>query len=100
MGNHSQRDVEQALSKVMHPEINYSLVDLGMIEDLVCEEQKVSLTLKLPLVPVPVQDLLIESIKKALSEQENSMQVEVNIEQMSQEDRNNFMQMAREEWKL
>jgi len=100
MGNHSQRDVEQALSKVMHPETNYSLVDLGMIEDLVCEEQKVSLTLKLPLVPVPVQDLLIESIKKALSEQENSMQVEVNIEQMSQEDRNNFMQMAREEWKL
>ena len=100
MGNHSQRDVEQALSKVMHPEIDYSLVDLGMIEDLVCEEQKVSLTLKLPFVPVPVQDLLIESIKKALSEQDSAMQVEINIEQMSQEDRTNFMQMAREEWKL
>ena len=100
MGNHSQRDVEQALSKVMHPEIDYSLVDLRMIEDLVCEEQKVSLTLKLPFVPVPVQDLLIESIKKALSEQDSSVQVEINIEQMSQEERNNFMQMAREEWKL
>ena len=100
MGNHSQGDVEQALSKVIHPEINYSLVDLGMIEDVVCEEQKVSLTLKLPLVPVPVQDLLIESIKKALSEQDSSVQVEINIEQMSQEERNNFMQMAREEWKL
>ena len=100
MGNHSQPDVEQALSKVMHPEINCNLVDLGMIKDVVCKERTVSLTLKLPLVPVPVQDLLIESIKKALSEQENSMQVEVNIEQMSQEDRNNFMQMAREEWKL
>ena len=100
MGNHSQRDVEQALSKVTHPEINYSLVDLGMIEDLVCEEQKVSLTLKLPLVPVPIQDLLLESIKKALSEQDSSVQVEINIEQMTQEQRSNFMQMAKKEWKL
>ena len=100
MGSHSQGDVEQALSKIMHPEINYSLVDLGMIEDVVCEEQKASLTLKLPFVPVPVKDLLIESIKKALSERDSAVQVEINIEQMSQEERGNFMQMAREEWKL
>jgi len=94
------QDVEQVLSKVMHPEINYSLADLGMIKDVVCEERKVSLTLKLPFPQVPVKDLLIESIKKTLSDLDSSTQVEISIEQMSQEERENFAKMAKEGWKL
>ena len=94
------QDAEQALSKLMHPEINYSLVDLGMIKDVVCEEKKVSLTLQLPLPQVPVKDLLIKNIKDVLSDLDSSIQVEINIEQMTQEQRDNFMKMAKEEWKL
>jgi len=94
------QNVEQALSKVMHLEINYSLVDLGMIEDVVCEEGKVRLTLKLPFLQVPVKDLLIESIKKTLSDLDGSIQVEINIEQMSQEQRDKFAKMAKEGWKF
>ena len=96
----SQTQIEQTLSKVMHPEINYSLVDLGMIEDVVSEEKKVSLTLKLPFLQVPVKDLLIESIKNTLSDLDSAVQMEINIEQMSREDRENFAKMAREGWKL
>jgi len=94
------QNVEQALSKAMHPEINYSLADLGMIKDVVCEERKVSLTLKLPFPQVPVKDLLIESIKRTLSDLDNSIQVEIDMEQMSQEERENFKKMAKEGWKL
>jgi len=96
----SQTKIEQALSKVMHPEINYSLVDLGMIKDVVSEEKKVSLSLKLPFLQVPVKDLLIESIKKTLSDLDSSIQVEINIEQMSQEQRDKFAKMAKEGWKF
>jgi len=96
----SQKSVEKALSKIMHPEINYSLVDLGMIENAVCKEKKVSLTLKLPFPQVPVKNLLINSIKKTLSDLDSSIQVEISIEQMSQEERDKFAKMAKEGWKL
>jgi len=98
----SQKSVEKALSKIMHPEINYSLVDLGMIKDVVCEceERKVGLTLKLPFAQVPVKDLLINSIKKTLSDLDSSIQVEINIEQMDHKERDKFVKMAKEGWKL
>ena len=100
MTNLSQPEIKQTLSKIMHPEINYSLVDMGMIEDVVCEQRKVSLTLKLPFLHVPVKDLLIDIIKKTLSDLNSSIQVEINIEQMTQEQRDNFTKMAKEGWKL
>ena len=96
----SHPEIEQALSKVMHPEINYSLIELGMIEDVFCKEDEVNLTLKLPFLQVPVKDLLIESIKNTLSDLDSAVQMEINIEQMSREDRENFAKMAREGWKL
>ena len=95
-----QQNVDQALSKVMHPEINFSLFHLGMVEDVACKEMKVSLTLKLPFLQVPVKDLLIDIIKKALSDLDSSIHVEINIEQMNQEQRDNFTKMAKEGWKF
>ena len=95
-----QQNVDQALSKVMHPEINYSLFNLGVIEDVVCKEMKVSLTLKLPFLQVPIKDLLIENIKKMLVNLDSSIQVEINIKEMSQEERDNFTKMAKEGWKF
>jgi len=100
MGKFSQPDVEQALSRIMHPEINYSLVDLGMIKNVICEGNQVDLTLKLPFLHVPVKDLLITNIKKTLTDLDNTIQVETNIEEMSQEERNNFKEMAQKGWKL
>ena len=100
MTEFSQPDINQALSKIMHPEINYSLVDLGMIEDVFCMEDKINLTLKLPFLQVPVKDLLIESIKKTLYDMDNTIQVEIKIEQMNQEQRDKFAKMAKEGWKF
>ena len=100
MTEFSQPDINQALSKIMHPEINYSLVDLGMLKNVICKQDKVNLTLKLPFLQVPVKDLLIESIKKTLSDLDSSIQVEINIEQMSQEQRDKFAEMAKEGWKF
>jgi len=102
MGKFSQPDVEQALSQIMHPEINYSLVDLGMLKNVICEceERKVSLTLKLPFLQVPVKELLVQSIKQALSGLDESIHVQIDMEQMSQDERENFAKMAKEGWKF
>ena len=96
----SQPEIEQALSKITHPEINYSLAALGMLEDVICKKDEVSLTLKLPFQGVPIKEFLIQTIKETLAVLDETIQVKVNIEQMSEEERGNFAKMAREGWKL
>ena len=100
MSSFSSSELEQALSDIMHPEINYSLINLGMIKDVVCKEDKVSLTLKLPLLEVPVKELLIQSIERVLTNFDTAIQVDINVEQMSEEEREKFMRMAKEGWKF
>jgi metal-sulfur cluster biosynthetic enzyme len=96
----TQTDIEEKLSKVMHPEIDHSLVDLGMIEDVGYKQKHVSLTLNLPSLQVPIKDMLGESIKKALADLDSSIEVEINIEQMTEQQREKFMKMAKEGWKF
>jgi len=100
MSRFSPPDVEQALSKVMHPEINYSLINLEMIKDVVCEEDKVGLTLKLPFLGIPIKEDLIQSIEGTLADLDKTIQADINVEQMSQEEREKFMSMAKEGWKF
>jgi len=96
----SQKNVKQALSKAMHPEIDSNLVDLGMIKDIASEGNKVGLVLKLPFLNVPVKDFLIEIIKKTLTDLDETVKVEISLEEMGQKERDEFMKKAREEWKL
>ena len=96
----SQPDINQALSKIMHPEITYSLVDLGMLTNVICKQNKVNLTLKFPFPQVPVKDFLIQSIKETLAGLDETIQVKIDIEQMSQKELDNFMKMAKKGWKL
>jgi len=96
----TQPDIEETLSKVMHPEINHSLVDLGMIEDVVYKQKHVSLTLNLPFLQVPVKSVLMEMIKKALADLDSSIEVEIDIQQMTEKQREKFVKMAKEGWKF
>ena len=96
----SQQSIKQALSRAMHPEIDYSLVDLGMIKDIASEGNKVGLVLKLPFLNVPVKDSLIEIIKKTLTDLDETVKVDISLEEMGQKEREEFMKKAREEWKL
>jgi len=100
MNSFSLQDVEQALSKVMHPEISFSLIDLGMINNVIIKENKVGLTLKLPFLGIPIKEDLIQSIKGALADLDESIQVEINEKEMNQEERDTFMRMAKEGWKF
>lgn len=96
----SQESVWQALDQVMHPEVNYSLVKLGMIEDIVVRDNKVTLTLKVPFKEIPIKDMLIQNIKDAITKLEASIEVQLNIAEMTQEERAAFVALAREGWKF
>ena len=71
-----------------------------MIKDVACKEDKVSLTLKLPYLGVPIKELLIQNIERVFTNLDMTLQVDINVEQMSQKEREKFMSMAKEGWKF
>ncbi len=94
----TKKEIEDALSKVMHPEIDNSLIKLGMIKDIKVEDDEVSVTLNLPFLNVPIKDLLISLIKEPI--EKSGKKAKIEITEMNEEERMKFMQLAREGWKL
>jgi ATP-binding protein involved in chromosome partitioning len=96
----SESEIRQALAEVRHPEIAHTLVDLGMLKDIIVEGKKVTLTLALPLMGIPteVRDYLINSVSQALANLDASLEVEVDLAEMNPEERARFLAMAQERW--
>jgi ATP-binding protein involved in chromosome partitioning len=96
----SEQEIRQALAEVRHPEIANTLADLGMLKDVVVEGNKVSLTLLLPVMGIPIQikDYLVHSIYEALARLDASPEVELNLAEMNDEERAKFSKMAQEAW--
>ena len=83
----------------MHPEISRTLVELGMVKDIVLDNGGVTLTLMLPIlgIPVTVKDYLVNSLRQAVTKL--GAKVEVRIAEMNQEERLAFFTMEQESWK-
>jgi ATP-binding protein involved in chromosome partitioning len=97
--NISEEDVHQAIGQVMHPEINCTLVELGMVKDIAVKDNEVSLTLFLPLLGIPaaIKEYLVDSLRQAVMKL--GAKVEVRIAQMNQEERLAFLDMEQKNWK-
>lgn len=93
----SIEDMRQAIAKVMHPAIDRSLMDLGMVRDIALKGNAASLTLVIPFPGIPILSFLKKSIKDSI----NSLGVDVTIkiENMNQEEIKKFLAMEREAWK-
>lgn len=96
----SEQDMRQALAQVRHPEIACTLVELGMLKDITVRSNKVTLTLVLPFMGIPIQvkDYLTDSLRQALANVDASLEVEMNMAEMSEKERTKFLEMAREGW--
>jgi ATP-binding protein involved in chromosome partitioning len=96
----SEQDMRQALAQVRHPEIACTLVELGMLKDITVGSNKVTLTLVLPFMGIPIQvkDYLTDSLRQALANVDASLEVEMNMAEMSEKERTKFLEMAREGW--
>jgi metal-sulfur cluster biosynthetic enzyme len=92
----SKEEMHQAVAKVRHPEINRTLVELGMIKDIAVEDDKVILTMALPFLEIPIRDYLVNSVQEAI--RKLGVEIEVKLTEMNQEERDAFMAMAREGW--
>jgi len=95
--NHSVEDVTQAIANVMHPSIDRSLMDLGMIRDIALTGNTASLSLLLPFPGIPILSFLEKSLKESVIPL--GVDLEIKIEQMNQEEIQNFLTMEKEAWK-
>ncbi len=98
----TENSINEAIQQVEHPAIASSLVDLGMIRDVVYnnEDNTVSLTLVLPVLTIPqnVRDYMVNSLHQALK----SVDVEltgVNLVQMTEEERQVFLALEQQNWR-
>ena len=80
----------------MHPEINRSLVDSGMMKDVVFNGNQITHTIALPCLGIPasIKDYLITSLRWALGKLGGQLQAEIN-----EEERQAFLAMAQEDRK-
>ena len=92
--------LEKILKEIEHPEIAYTLFDLGMMNDINISEDKVSLTLKVPMLGIPIRELLISEIKSAVKKVEENIEVEIRLEEMNEEERTRFLKMAQQGWRF
>ncbi len=100
INNPSEEEIRQKLVEIKHPEIDCTLVDLGMLSNISINSDKITLTIKLPAMGIPVQvkDMLINSIEQALTNLDTDLEASVTLAQMSQEERMKFLSMARANW--
>lgn len=96
----TKEEVMRVMSKITHPEIDYSLVDLGMIKDVSMEENKMIVTMNLPFLRIPIRDELVQIVTQALTGEDETSQADVQFATMSEEERTEFMRKAHERWKL
>jgi metal-sulfur cluster biosynthetic enzyme len=94
--NNSKEEIHQAVAKVRHPEIDRTLIELGMIRDIALVRDKVILTMALPFLGIPIKDYLVHSVQEAVTKL--GVEIEVKLIEMNQNERNTFMAMARESW--
>jgi len=87
----TDKQVIDALRGVMHPEIKRNLVELEMIRDVSVADKKVTLTLALPFAEISIKDDLVRMVKGAVAKLDATLQVEVNLTEMSQQERAAFM---------
>jgi metal-sulfur cluster biosynthetic enzyme len=100
--NVTENSVYLAIQQVEHPAIASSLVDLGMIRDIVysSEDKTVSLTLVLPVLDIPqnIRDYMIHSLYQALKSIDTEL-TKVNQAKMTAEERQVFLTLEQQNWK-
>ena len=95
----TEKEVTEAMSKTTHPEIDYSLLELGMIKEIKVDQEMVTVTMNLPFPEVPIKEHLVQIVKDAIREEDEAAEVQVGFVTMNEAQREEFGKKAREKWK-
>ncbi len=91
--------VKSILADLKHPEINLTLMELGMIGDIDIRNNEVTVTLKIPVLGIPILGMLSDMIKERINSELN-VYADVKVEVMNESEKQRFMKLAQENWAL
>lgn len=86
----TETDVKSALAKVQDPELERSIVELGMVRGLRITEGKVVFTLVLTNLSCPFKDQLLNSAKEAVQNLEGVESVDVHLAEMTAKEKSSL----------
>lgn len=95
----SVESVLEIVKKIEHPEIAATFYELGMVGDITEEGGELSVEIRVPFPNIPIKDYLAGMIQSALQEEYPDISVSFSFTIMSEEVRNQFLAMARQQWK-
>ena len=82
------------LQDVMHPELQQNLVGLKMIHDVSVQDGTVLVTIAVPFKEVSIKDDLVHGVQAAIEDLDPSVDVKVDLIEMSQHERATFLAQA------
>jgi Mrp family chromosome partitioning ATPase len=91
----NETSIREALVHIQHPELEgKNIVDLGMIREIEVVDRQISISLALPFREAPVRDEVIQSVRALLTKSAPDFQVEIEIVEMTPEERASFSAIA------
>jgi metal-sulfur cluster biosynthetic enzyme len=95
--NFSEEYIRREVANVMHPTINCSLVELGIVKSIKVKKGKVIITMAFPFANIPIEDYLIDSVREAIEEIDKTIEIETVV--MSKDELQKFLALEKENWR-
>lgn len=80
--------ITNALRGVMDPELGQNIVDLGMVQDVAVVGNQVHFRLALTTLACPLRGQIVEEAKGAIAALDGELEVDVELTEMTEEERN------------
>jgi Mrp family chromosome partitioning ATPase len=92
----TKRDVIEALRSVQDPELDKSLVELGMIHDVRVDDGEVEFTLALTTMACPLRENIVDDAKAAVAGLDGVGDVQVTVREMTDEEKRHALGRQRQ----
>ena len=80
-----------ALRNVMDPELGRNIVELGMVRDVAVVGDRASFTFALTTLACPLRGQMVENAKQEIQKLDGNLQVEVNLVEMTDEEKQRLL---------
>jgi len=95
--NFSEEYIRREVANVMHPTINCSLVELGIVKNIEIKTGKVIITMAFPFPNIPIADYLVDSVKESIEEIDAAVEIETVV--MTKEELQKFLALEKKNWR-
>lgn len=93
----TREEINKALDQVKHPAIDLTLTELGIVKEILVEGENVTVTMAFPFAGIPIETMLINSVRRPL--EELGAEVEVKTTLMNPGEVEQFLAMEQRAWK-